>query len=152
MDATLSMNVGNQCSSGPHVPNGMEMVACSVGGSCNVGLLSVRPFLALTAAMSAAVVSTCANACLIRDDGRYRTLIPELVGSVFQAVVRLAVQVRVSDRVSIKISRGDITTELQLRWPCVWPAPVVMQSNSIAVGLAMVCSQPTIAWKLLRLF
>ena len=143
VDATLSMKVGSQCSSGPHVPTGMDMVACNVGGSCIVALLSERPLLARTAAMSAAVVSTCAKGFLIWHDGRYRTLIPELVGSAFQAVVNLAVQVRVSDRVSIRIRRGDITTELQLRWPCVWPAPVEMQSNSIAVGQAIVCSQPT---------
>ena len=118
-DATLSMKLGSHCSIGPHVPTGMEIVACNVGGSCMVGLLSARPLLALTAAMSAAVVSTCANGFLIWLDGRYRTLIPEFVGSAFQAVVRLAVQVDVSDRVSIRISRGDMTTELQLRSPCI---------------------------------
>ena len=115
----MSMNVGSQCSSGPRVPIGMEMVACNVGGSCIVGLLSARPLLALTAAMSAAVVSTCAKGFLIWHDGRYRTLIPEFVGSTFQAVVRLVDQVRVSVRVSIRMRRGDMTTELQLRSPWI---------------------------------
>ena len=75
------------------MPRGMEMVACSVGGSWMDGLLPTRPFLALTAAISAAVASICAKALLICDEGRYLTLIPELAGSAFQEAVRLAFHV-----------------------------------------------------------
>ena len=68
--ATVSIKDGSHCSSGPHVPSGKEIVACKVGGSWSEGLLVVRPFLALTVAISAAVASTCAKGFLICDDGR----------------------------------------------------------------------------------
>ena len=94
------MNIGSHCSDGPHVPNGMEMVACNVAGLSMVGLLNVWLFRALTAAMSAAVAWTCAKSGDVLADGLYRILMPEVAGLRCQAVVRLALQVDESERVS----------------------------------------------------
>ena len=98
--------------------------------------------------MSAAVAATCAKALVICDEGRYRTLMPEFDGFSFQIAVRLLFQVCESERVSIRRSRGEMTSELQLSCPCRWPADGAIQSSSIAVGLDMVASRPTMAWKL----
>ena len=78
--ATLCMNAGSHWSSGPQVPNGIEMVACSVAGLRRVGVVGVWPLRARTAAMSAAVASTCAKVGFTLAEGRYRTLMPADVG------------------------------------------------------------------------
>ena len=145
--ATRCMNMGSHCSDGPHVPSGMVMVAWSVCGLLNVGLLWVWPFRARTAAMSAAVACTCAKSGFVLVDGLYRILIPDVFGLRSQAAVRLELQVVASVRVSTSSSRGEMTSVLQLRAACVKPAAGDMMSRSMAVGLAMVLCTPTMAWK-----
>ena len=88
-------------------------MAWSVGGFSNVGLLAAWLFLALTAAMSAAVASTCANGDRTLQHGRYRTLIPVVVGSLCHAVVSFELHVWASERVSTSNSRGDRMSVLQ---------------------------------------
>ena len=139
------MKAGSHCSSGPQVDSGVVIVACSVGGSLSDGLWPVCPFQTRTDAMSAVVASTCANGALICNERRYRTLIPDVDGSEFQAAVRCLFQVSVPFLVSIKISRGDNTSALQLRSPSWCPAAVAIVSRSIAVGLDIVVNIPTMA-------
>ena len=141
------MNMGSHCSVGPHVPRGMVMVACSVGGLLSVGLLCAWPLRALTAAMSAAVACTCAKSGFVLVDGLYLILIPEVVGLCSQAAVRLALQDCASVRVSTSSSRGEMTSVLQHIAACVNPAAGDMTSTSMAVGLAIVLCTPTMAWK-----
>ena len=109
------MNMGSHCSDGPHVPSGMEMVACSVGGLSMLGLVNVWLFRALTDAMSAAVAWTCAKSGGVLADGLYRILMPEVAGLSCQAVVRLVLQVDASERVSTNKSLGESTSVLQLK-------------------------------------
>ena len=139
------MKIGSQWSSGPHVPKGIDMVACRVAGFRRVGVVGVWPLRARTAAMSAVVASTCANVGFTLAEGRYRTLIPADVGCRFQASVRCLVQVVASVRVSTKSSFGEMTSLLQHKSAWVCPADADMQSSSIAVGLDMVFSTPTMA-------
>ena len=124
---------------------GISIVACRVGGFCNVGLLGACVFRARVAAMSAAVASTCAKVVLVWLEGRYRILIPAVVGSDRHAVVKLVLQAWLSDRVSTSNNRGEMTRVLQLRSACVKPADADMTSTSIAVGLDMVVSTPMMA-------
>ena len=88
--------------------------------------------------MSAAVAATCAKIGFVFVDGRYRTLMPAVVGFLYHASVRLEFHVGASERVSISGSLGDMTSVLQLRDACVYPAAGDMTSMSIAVGLVMV--------------
>lgn len=111
----------------------------------SVGLLGLWLLRALTAAMSAAVASTCAKRGFTLVDGRCRILMPAVVGSWCHAAVRPELLVLVSDLVSTNSSRGDTTSVLQLRSACVNPATADMTSNSIAVGLDMVFKTPTMA-------
>ena len=145
--ATCCMNMGSQCSDGPHVPRGMVIVACNVGGLLSVGLLCVWPFRARTAAMSAAVAWTCANSGFVLDDGLYLSLIPDVFGLCSHALVRCELQVGASVRVSTSSSRGEIISVLQLRLACVNPAAGLITSRSMAVGLAMELCTPMMAWK-----
>ena len=96
--------------------------------------------------MSAAVACTCANRGLVLEDALYLILMPDVFGFCCQAVVRLELQVDASERVSTKRSLGEMTSVLQLRAACVWPAVGDMTSTSIAVGLAMVLVVPMMAW------
>ena len=111
----LCMKAGSHWSIGPHVPNGMEIVACSVAGLRRVGVVGACPLRARTAAMSAAVASTCANVGLTLAEGRYRTLMPADVGCRCQASVRCAAQVVASARVSTRRSLGEMASALQLK-------------------------------------
>ena len=104
--------MGSQCSDGPHVPRGMDIVACSVGGLSSVGVLCAWFFRALTAAMSAAVACTCANRGLVLADALYRILIPDVLGFCCQAAVRLVPQVDASERVSTRRSLGEMISVL----------------------------------------
>ena len=104
-------------------------------------------FRVLTAAISAAVAATCAKIGFVLVDGRYRTLIPAVFGFLYHASVRLEFHVGASERVSTNRSLGDMTSVLQLRDACVYPAAGDMTSMSIEVGLVMVFCTPTIAWK-----
>ena len=88
--------------------------------------------------MSAAVAATCAKVGLVFVDGRYRTLMPAVIGFLYHASVRLEFHVGASERVSTSRSLGDMTSVLQLRDACVYPAAGDMTSMSIAVGLVMV--------------
>ena len=126
---------------------GIAMVACSVGGFCSVGVLGAWFFRAFTAAISAEVAATCANVALVLVDGRYRILMPAVLGSCCHAAVRLELQTWLSARVSTSSNRGEMTSVLQLSPACVWPAAADMTSTSIAVGFDMVVSTPTMAWK-----
>ena len=72
------------------------------------------------------------------------------VGCRFHACVRCVVQVGASVRVSTKSSLGEMTRVLQHKSAWVCPAVADMQSNSIAVGLDMVLTTPTMAWTSLR--
>ena len=145
--ATRCMNVGSHWSSGPQVCTGIEIVACRVGGFCSVGLLGAWAFRALTAAISAEVASTCAKAVFVLVEGRYRILMPAVIGSCCHAAVKLLLQAWLSDRVSTRSSRGEMIRVLQLNSACVKPADADITSTSIAVGLDMVVSTPMIAWK-----
>ena len=127
--------------------SGIVMVACSVGGLRIDGFVGAWPFRALTAAMLAAVACTWAKGCLVKEDGRKRTLRPAVAGSCCHAAVRLEHHVMLSDLVSISMRRGEMSNELQLRHPCTWPAAADMQSSSRAVGLDMVFITPTIVSK-----
>ena len=69
--------------------------------------------------MSAAVAATCAKIGFVFVDGRYRTLMPAVVGFLYHASVRLEFHVGASERVSISRSLGDMTSVLQLRDACV---------------------------------
>ena len=143
--ATRCMNVGSHWSSRPHVCTGIEIVACRVGGFCSVGLLGAWAFRALTAAMSAEVVSTCAKVGFVLVEGRYRILMPAVIGSCCHAVVKFVLQTWLSVRVSTSSNRGEMTRVLQLSSACVKPADADMTSTSIAVGLDMVVSTPMMA-------
>ena len=95
--------------------------------------------------MSAEVASTCAKVDFVLEEGRYRILMPAMVGSCRHAVVKLLLQAWLSDRVSTSSSRGEMTRVLQLSSACVKPADADMTSTSIAVGLDMEVSTPTMA-------
>ena len=77
---------------------------------------------------------------------------PAVMGSCCHAAVRCVFHVRHSVRDSISKSRGEMTNELQLRFPCILPAAVDIQSRSMAVGLAIVVIAPTIGSKSRRAF
>ena len=117
--ATRCMNMGSQSSVGPHVPRGMDIVACNVGGLSLVGLLCVWLFRALTAAMSAAVACACANRGFVLVDALCRILIPEVFGLCCQAAVRLVLQAYASERVSTRGILNEMTSVLQLKAACV---------------------------------
>ena len=70
-------------------------------------------------------------------------------GSWSHAAVRLVFLESVSDRVSTRTRRGDITSELQPSDPCVNPAAHDMHSRSIEVGLVIVLVTATMAWNCL---
>ena len=80
------------------------------------------------------------------EDALYLILMPDVFGFCCHDVVRLELQVDASERVSTSRSLGEMTSVLQLRAACVWPAVGDMTSASIAVGLAMVLVVPMIAW------
>ena len=72
---------------------------------------------------------------------------PAVVGLRCQAAMRQEFHDSVLARISISMRRGEITSELQLMSPCSCPAAAAIQSSSIAVGLLIVDSVPTMACK-----
>ena len=96
--------------------------------------------------MSAVVAWTWAKSGFALDDGLYLILIPDVLGLCCQDAVRFVLQVVASVRVSTRSKRGEMTSVLQHKEAWVCPAAEDMTSTSMAVGLAMVLSTPTMAW------